>query len=1076
METVFSTLRYLLGQAELSKKEGQESIPEPPKWPVLGHALLMDRENPSNTLLQLHHQYGDVYRLQFPGINMVIINSNEFAREVYDEQRFHKAVAGPLEELRGFVKDALFTAYHGERNWAIAHRILMPAFGPSVIKSMWSDMFDICSQMCLKWERFGADVPINPNENFTQLAFDTVALCTMGYRNNSFYQENTGSFISAMQTFMGYVEERTQLPKVVRLLKGHTDAKYQKCQDDMNVLIDKVIATRRKNRGVRRDLLELMLYGRDPKTNEGLTDENIRAQLITFLVAGHETTSGLLSFVMYYLLKHPDAYRKLQEEVDSVLGRDPIMPEHLSKLPYVTAVLRESLRLSPTVPLNLVQAFEDTFLARRYFVPKGQICVIQFSRLHRDPKVWGDDAEEFKPERMMDGKFEALPPKAWMPFGNGSRACIGRALAWQEAIIAVATMFQRFDFRLNDPDYSLVINQNLSLKPVNFFFHAIPRSGIPSLVATRMPVRKEEPKENIPISSVATNATGIKQGLRVLYGSNTGSALSFAERIVAAAGSKGFKPTLQTLDAAVSGQPLSKHEPIIIIAASFEGEPADNAVEFNKFLETNERRSYEGLRYAVFGVGNRDWVHTYQKVPRFIDETLSAGGAERIVALGEGDAGGDEFFETFEAWEQGLWDVLVPDNQTQGEDIDEPLDIKVVSHGEDRAITLRQPDLKLAYVETNRLLTKAGAPEKRHIEFRLPKGMQYQSGDYLTILPTNPEPSVRKVMSHFGLSPETRVAIRSGNQLSLPIGESIVLRELLTGYVELAQPATKRNLRTLAKHATTDDVRTILESLQDQYNEVLRQRKSIIDLLLAFPAINLPFATFLGMLPVMRIRQYSISSSPLDDPGLASLTVSVITSPAWNGSGEIFYGVGSTFLSKLQPSNSVQLTVRSSAAIFSLPNDISTPIVLFCAGSGIAPMRAFIQERAAQIAAGRIVGKALLFFGCRNPQEDFLYENDDLKQWEGVGAVDIRPAFSRDPAKSCGCKYVQDRILHDGDEVILLYRNGAKFFTCGSRNMAAGVREAYCKLIERSEGCDSEAAGEIFRKLQKERYATDIFG
>lgn len=112
------------------------------------------------------------------------------------------------------------------------------------------------------------------------------------------------------------------------------------------------------------------------------------------------------------------------------------------------------------------------------------------------------------------------------------------------------------------------------------------------------------------------------------------------------------------MDVAASNLPLPKEEPIVIVTASFEGEPADNAVDFVRYLETN-KGSLEGVRYAVFGCGNKDWAQTYQKVPRFIDNDLFAKGAERIVALGEGNAGGDDFFECFEAWEQGLWDALV---------------------------------------------------------------------------------------------------------------------------------------------------------------------------------------------------------------------------------------------------------------------------------------------------------------------------------------------------------------------------------------------------------------------------------
>ncbi|CCA76788.1 probable bifunctional P-450:NADPH-P450 reductase, partial [Serendipita indica DSM 11827] len=185
---------------------------------------------------------------------------------------------------------------------------------------------------------------------------------------------------------------------------------------------------------------------------------------------------------------------------------------------------------------------------------------------------------------------------------------------------------------------------------------------------------------------------------------------------------------------------------------------------------------------------------------------------------------------------------------------------------------------------------------------------------------------------------------------------------------------------------------------------------------------------------------------------------------------------GIQLLANLRPGDLVQLMIRQSATTFSLPVDPSVPIVLFCAGTGLAPMRGFIQERAMQIQSGRKdIGKILLFFGCRDPGKDYLYFETDLGKWIELGVVDVRPAFSRAPEKSEGCRYVQDRIVRDGDEVRKYFREKAKFFTCGGTAVAAGIREACIKLIE--EDCGSrDGAVEKFKALQKERYATDIFG
>lgn len=305
--------------------------------------------------------------------------------------------------------------------------------------------------------------------------------------------------------------------------------------------------------------------------------------------------------------------------------------------------------------------------------------------------------------------------------------------------------------------------------------------------------------------------------------------------------------------------------------------------------------------------------------------------------------------------------------------------------------------------------------------------MSYSAGDYLAILPTNPLESVKRVFKHFKLSQEATVVIKAGSSTTLPTGRPVELKQVLSGYVELAQPATKRNVETLIEVAE-GETKVNLQKMADNYKEsIMDRRVSVLDLLCDHPSLNISLSAFLNMVPAMRVRQYSISSSPLWNPTHVTLTVSVLNAPSLSGSGERFLGVGSNFLASLQPGDLVQVMVRPSAAVFSLPADVSTPIVLFCAGTGLAPMRGFIQERAMQIKSGRKdVGKALLFYGCRYPDKDYLYSDSDLKEWIKIGAVDVRPSFSRAMDQSEGCRYVQDRILKDAADIKSLYAKGAK--------------------------------------------------
>lgn len=242
----------------------------------------------------------------------------------------------------------------------------------------------------------------------------------------------------------------------------------------------------------------------------------------------------------------------------------------------------------------------------------------------------------------------------------------------------------------------------------------------------------------------------------------------------------------------------------------------------------------------------------------------------------------------------------------------------------------------------------------------------------------------------------------------MPVGRPITFFGLLSGYVELSQPGTPRNLRDLLKSSKSEAATQILDNLLENYaKEVLGKRVSVLDILEANPDLQPTFGQFLEMLPPMRTRQYSVSSSPLWNPQRVTLTISVVKAPALSGKDEEFMGVASTFLDGLQPGDKVQMAVRPSNA-FHLPTDPSIPVVMIAAGSGIAPMHGFIQERALQKASGRDVGKMLLFFGCRSPEDDYLYSKTDIDEWINLGLLEVRPAFSRDAAKSEGAKYVQE--------------------------------------------------------------------
>ncbi|KAK3398875.1 putative bifunctional P-450:NADPH-P450 reductase [Sordaria brevicollis] len=1058
-----------MSSEETQQKPETVPIPGPAGLPLVGNTFDIDTEFPLGSMLNFANQYGEIFRLNFPGRNVVFVTSQALIHELCDEKRFQKTVSSALQEVRHGVHDGLFTARNDEPNWGVAHRILMPAFGPMAIQNMFPEMHEIASQLALKWARHGSGEAIKVTDDFTRLTLDTIALCSMDYRFNSYYHDEMHPFVDAMADFLVESGTRSRRPPLPGFMYSKVDRKFHEDIKILRETAEGVLKSRKEHPNQRKDLLTAMLDGVDPKTGQKLSDDSIIDNLITFLIAGHETTSGLLSFAFYQLLKNPETYRRAQKEVDDVCGKGPVKLEHMNKLPYIAAVLRETLRLSPTIPMIGVESKEDTIIGGKYEIPKGQPFALLFAKSHVDPAVFGDTANDFMPERMLDENFERLNkefPDFWKPFGNGMRACIGRPFAWQEALLVMAMLLQNFNFMPEDPNYTLQYKQTLTTKPKGFYMRAMLRDGMSALdLERRLSGELIAPKAGQnQAGSGQPKKSGEGKPISIYYGSNTGTCETFAQRLASDAEAHGFTATiLDSLDAA--NQNLPKDRPVIFITASYEGQPPDNAALFVGWLESLTGSELEGVQYAVFGCGHHDWAQTFHRIPKLVDTTVAARGGDRICEMGLADAAKGEMFTDFEQWEDEVfWPAMESKYDVSARQESEEAALfssgLSVSFSKPRSSTLRQ-DVQEAIVVDARTLTSPDAPAKRHIEIQLSSDSSgaYRSGDYLAVLPINPKETVQRVMRRFQLAWDTNITITSSKSRSttLPTNIPVPVYDVLGAYVELSQPATRKNILALAESATDDPaIQSHLRQLAgpDYTQEITSRRVSILDLLETYPSIPLPFSTFLALLPPMRVRQYSISSSPLWNPSHVTLTYSLLETPSLSQPSKKHMGVATSYLSSLLPGDKLNVSVRPSHKAFHLPVDADkTPLIMVAAGSGLAPFRGFVQERAAQIAAGRSLAPAVLFYGCRHPEQDDLYR-DEFDRWEEMGAVSVRRAFSRVPdhPDSQGCRYVGDRIWHDREELTGLWDRGAKVFVCGSREVGEGVKRVVVRIAVERQG------------------------
>ena len=426
-------------------------------------------------------------------------------------------------------------------------------------------------------------------------------------------------------------------------------------------------------------------------------------------------------------------------------------------------------------------------------VHKDEPIVAFLARAHLDPVVFGEDAEEFNPDRMSDENFARLNkefPNCWKPFGNGKRACIGRPFAWQEALLAMAVLFQNFNFTMDDPNYNLQLQETLTIKPKDFQMRVSLRHDLtPTELEQKLAGKAAGHSEKKKAAAAAAVPAGKGKPMSVYYGSNSGTCEALAQRLAADAAQHGFSATVGTLDSA--NQSLPKDRPVVIVTASYEGQPPSNAARFVDWIESLKGKEMEGVNYAVFGCGHHDWTQTFHRIPKLVDSTLAELGGERILPLECTDAADRDMFSDFETWEdESFWRALK--EKFGGEDSSDNAGSSglTIEVSNPRKSTLRQ-DVEEAVVISAKTLTSVGAT-KNHIEIGLPTGMTYKAGDYLAILPINPKATISRVFSRFGLSWDATLKISSDRPTTLPTDVAISAADVLGAYVELSQPATKR--------------------------------------------------------------------------------------------------------------------------------------------------------------------------------------------------------------------------------------------------------------------------------------------
>src|SRR5918911_1504332 len=415
-------------------------LPPGPKRKPLGLDFVAFRRNPVPFLMNAARLYGDIVHFRMGPQDAYFLNHPDLVKDVLvtHNQNFKKGRA--LQRSKRLLGEGLLTSegeFHRRQR-----RLAQPAFHRARINSYGAVMTSTAARNASRW-RDGEQ--LNISQEMMRLTLAIVARTLFDADVESEADEIGAALTSVMELFdflllpFSELLERLPLPHARR---------FQRAKQRLDATIYRIIEERRRSNEDRGDLLSMLMSARDEEGDGGqMTDAQVRDEVMTIFLAGHETTANALTWTWYLLSEHPSVEAKLHAELNAVLaGREPTV-EDVPRLRYTEMVVAESMRLYPPAWAVGRLAVEDHEVGG-YLIPRGSLVLVSQYVMHRDPRFW-PDPERFDPARWTPEAKASRPQFSYFPFGGGVRRCIGEGFAWMEGVLVISTLAQRWRLRLD---------------------------------------------------------------------------------------------------------------------------------------------------------------------------------------------------------------------------------------------------------------------------------------------------------------------------------------------------------------------------------------------------------------------------------------------------------------------------------------------------------------------------------------------------------------------------------------------------------------------------------------------------